>query len=117
MASAVLSASTAVAGMFCHHCQEVDHMPKDCGLVSADPFVEPIKTRSQAPSPVNVRSFRPHPELMYVGDIYIIEGPAMTHHLANTGISAWIAEGRTTGLLIGITKRSHLQHRDPNVHS
>ena len=48
MASAVLCSSSATAGMFCHHCQEVDHMPRDCALVSADPFMEPTRTCSQS---------------------------------------------------------------------
>ena len=61
MASAVLGSSSAAPGMFCHHCQEVDHMPRDCALVSTDPFMEPARTRCQAPSPVSLRSFRPHP--------------------------------------------------------
>ena len=63
MASAVLS--SASIGVFCHHCQEVDHGPSDCALLALDPSIgssTPLPQRRTVPSAIKpTRGNRPSP--------------------------------------------------------
>ena len=63
MAATVLAAPSTTPGSFCPHCQEVDHSPSDCALLSVDPFLErpgtrqpPARPKPPQPSPLGLSS-------------------------------------------------------------
>ena len=61
MASTVLAhAPPPGTTMFCHYCQEADHNPADCALLSADPFLDPPRMRPYSTTMPRARS-RPSP--------------------------------------------------------
>ncbi len=51
MAATVLVAPSTAPGTFCPHCQEVDHHPSDCALVSVDSSLEKPRPHSVRPRP------------------------------------------------------------------
>ncbi len=61
MAATVLAAPSTTPGSFCPHCQEVDHSPPDCALLSVDPFLEMPGTQSVPSSSQTSPPNRPSP--------------------------------------------------------